>query len=134
MKIALLDPPFRLRTDASRWIARPPQGYDGIQWVVATLIDGLLAAGCELALLGAPGSPTTRLHGRIRTAGNRHAIAAFGLAALRFAPPGDLAQRAAPRRQRERPQVGGSVGVGVAGRGRTARPEYAGVTGTASPG
>ncbi|MEV0005599.1 glycosyltransferase [Micromonospora sp. NPDC050980] len=57
MKIALLNPPFRLPGDSSRWITVPPQRYGGIQWVVATLIDGLLAAGCELALLGAPGSP-----------------------------------------------------------------------------
>ena len=57
MKIALLNPPFRLPADPSRWISVPPQGYGGIQWVVATLLDGLLAAGCELALLGAPGSP-----------------------------------------------------------------------------
>jgi glycosyltransferase involved in cell wall biosynthesis len=59
MKVALLNPPFRLPSDQSRWITVPPQGYGGIQWVVATLIDGLLALGCEVALVGAPGSPAT---------------------------------------------------------------------------
>jgi glycosyltransferase involved in cell wall biosynthesis len=59
MKIAMLNPPFRMPSDPSRWITVPPRGYGGIQWVVATLIDGLLAVGCDVALLGAPGSPAT---------------------------------------------------------------------------
>ncbi len=57
MKIAMVNPPFRLPTDESRWITVPPQGYGGIQWVVAHLVAGLLELGHEVALLGAPGSP-----------------------------------------------------------------------------
>ncbi|WP_258382427.1 glycosyltransferase [Streptomyces sp. NTH33] len=50
-------PPYRYGADPTQWITVPPQGYGGIQWVVATLMDGLLEAGCEILLLGAPGSP-----------------------------------------------------------------------------
>ncbi|MCX5397188.1 glycosyltransferase family 4 protein [Streptomyces sp. NBC_00102] len=56
MKIAMLNPPHRFGQDTTQWITVPPQGYGGIQWVVATLIDGLLHAGCEILLVGAPGS------------------------------------------------------------------------------
>lgn len=38
------------------WQTVPPQGYGGIQWVNANLIDGLLELGHEITLLGAPGS------------------------------------------------------------------------------
>jgi glycosyltransferase involved in cell wall biosynthesis len=57
MKVAMIIPPYRYGADPTQWITVPPQGYGGIQWVVATLMDGLLAAGCEILLLGAPGSP-----------------------------------------------------------------------------
>lgn len=57
MKIAMLVPPFRYGRDPQQWITVPPQGYGGIQWVVANLIDGLLEHGCEVLLAGAPGSP-----------------------------------------------------------------------------
>lgn len=57
MKIAVLNVPFRLPADETRWITVPPQGYGGIQWGVANIMDGLRVAGCELSLLGAPGSP-----------------------------------------------------------------------------
>lgn len=65
MKVALINIPIEapwLGKDA--WITVPPQGYGGIQWVVATLIDGLLELGHEVFLLGAPGSVSTnnRLH------------------------------------------------------------------------
>jgi len=60
MKIAQVNPPFRLPSDPTQWITVPPQGYGGIQWVVATLIDGLLAARCEVVLLGAPGNPSVK--------------------------------------------------------------------------
>ncbi|MEU4586622.1 glycosyltransferase [Kitasatospora aureofaciens] len=56
MRIAMLNPPYRYGQDTTQWITVPPQGYGGIQWVVATLIDGLLDAGCEILLVGAPGS------------------------------------------------------------------------------
>ncbi|WP_409473425.1 glycosyltransferase [Streptomyces sp. HC307] len=50
-------PPYRYGANPTEWITVPPQGYGGIQWVVATLMDGLLEAGCEILLLGAPESP-----------------------------------------------------------------------------
>ncbi|MFE3874106.1 glycosyltransferase [Kitasatospora sp. NPDC059146] len=56
MKIAMLNPPHRYGQDTTQWITIPPQGYGGIQWVVATLIDGLLEAGCQILLVGAPGT------------------------------------------------------------------------------
>src|SRR3954453_338033 len=44
------------------WITVPPQGYGGIQWVVAHLVEGLLDLGHHVFLLGAPGSNSrTRL-------------------------------------------------------------------------
>ncbi|MGH3868276.1 MAG: glycosyltransferase [Pseudonocardiaceae bacterium] len=52
----MLNVPFRLPSDPSRWITVPPQGYGGIQWVVANLVDGLVELGCSVALLGAPGT------------------------------------------------------------------------------
>jgi glycosyltransferase involved in cell wall biosynthesis len=52
--VCLVTPPFR---DADqRPIQVPPQGYGGIQWSLAGLIDGLLSFGVPCALLGAPGS------------------------------------------------------------------------------
>ncbi|CAK7284852.1 glycosyltransferase [Streptomyces misionensis] len=57
MKLAMIIPPYRYGADPTQWITVPPQGYGGIQWVAATLIDGLLEAGCEVLLVGAPGSP-----------------------------------------------------------------------------
>ncbi|MFC4032399.1 glycosyltransferase [Streptomyces polygonati] len=57
MRIAMVNIPLRLPADESRWITVPPQGYGGIQWVVAHLVAGLLELGHEVFLLGAPGSP-----------------------------------------------------------------------------
>ncbi|WP_171110849.1 MULTISPECIES: glycosyltransferase [unclassified Streptomyces] len=57
MKVAMVIPPYRYGANPTEWITVPPQSYGGIQWVVATLMDGLLEAGCEILLLGAPGSP-----------------------------------------------------------------------------
>jgi glycosyltransferase involved in cell wall biosynthesis len=57
VKIAMVNPPFPapwLGKDA--WITVPPQGYGGIQWIVANLIDGLVERGHRVVLLGAPGS------------------------------------------------------------------------------
>lgn len=59
MKIAIINVPFRAPGLAEKtWITVPPQGYGGIQWNVAFLIDGLLEIGHEVYLLGAPGSPS----------------------------------------------------------------------------
>ncbi|GAA2848260.1 glycosyltransferase family 4 protein [Streptosporangium fragile] len=56
MRIAVVNVPLRVPGDPTRWITVPPQGYGGIQWVVSHLVDGLLALGHEVHLLGAPGS------------------------------------------------------------------------------
>ncbi|HEX9774365.1 MAG TPA: glycosyltransferase family 4 protein [Actinomycetota bacterium] len=47
MKIALIAPP---------WIAVPPPGYGGIEWVVALLADGLVDRGHDVTLFAAGGS------------------------------------------------------------------------------
>lgn len=56
MRIAIVNPPYRDPADPRRWITVPPQGYGGIQWVCAHLINGLLELGHDVTLLGAPGS------------------------------------------------------------------------------
>lgn len=81
MKVAMVIPPHRYGADPSQWITVPPQGYGGIQWVVATLMDGLLAAGCEILLLGAPGSPVQEgvtVSAAVETADIHEAIETFG--------------------------------------------------------
>ncbi|MFJ6696945.1 glycosyltransferase family 4 protein [Streptomyces sp. NPDC091272] len=55
LKVALVNIPLRV-PGSDKWITVPPQGYGGIQWVVANLMDGLLELGHEVFLLGAPGS------------------------------------------------------------------------------
>jgi glycosyltransferase involved in cell wall biosynthesis len=60
MRIAMVTIALRLPSDPSQWISVPPQGYAGIHWVVANLIDGLLDLGHEVFLLGAPGSAADR--------------------------------------------------------------------------
>jgi glycosyltransferase involved in cell wall biosynthesis len=57
VKVAMLIPPYRYGLDPAQWISVPPQGYGGIQWVAAAIIDGLLKCGVEVLLIGAPGSP-----------------------------------------------------------------------------
>lgn len=59
LKVALVNIPLRV-PGSDEWISVPPQGYGGIQWVVANLMDGLLDLGHEVFLLGAPGSPAGR--------------------------------------------------------------------------
>lgn len=59
LRIALINIPFRLPSDERQWITVPPQGYGGIQWIVANTMNGLLELGHEIFLLGAPGSPVT---------------------------------------------------------------------------
>jgi hypothetical protein len=53
----MLIPPYRYGLNPAQWISVPPQGYGGIQWVAAAIIDGLLKCGVEVLLIGAPGSP-----------------------------------------------------------------------------
>ena len=52
MRIAQLCPP---------WLAVPPKGYGGIEWVVALLADGLAEAGHEVTLF-ATGDSETKAH------------------------------------------------------------------------
>ncbi len=50
---------MRILQVAPPWFAVPPEGYGGIEAVVANLTDGLVAAGHEVTLLAAGGSRTT---------------------------------------------------------------------------
>jgi glycosyltransferase involved in cell wall biosynthesis len=50
MRILQLAPP---------WLAVPPAGYGGTEWVVSALADGLVAAGHDVTLLASGGSRTT---------------------------------------------------------------------------
>lgn len=52
MRIAEICPP---------WLAVPPQGYGGIEWVVALLADGLAEAGHDVTLF-ATGDSRTKAH------------------------------------------------------------------------
>ena len=52
MRIAQICPP---------WLAVPPKGYGGIEWVVALLADGLVEAGHDVTLF-ATGDSVTRAH------------------------------------------------------------------------
>jgi glycosyltransferase involved in cell wall biosynthesis len=57
MRIALVNPLFPAAAKyRERWITVPPQGYGGIQWVVATVMYALLDRDHEVTLYGAPGS------------------------------------------------------------------------------
>lgn len=56
MRVALVTMALRVPTDPSQWITVPPQGYAGIHWIVANHMDGLLALGHEVFVLGAPGT------------------------------------------------------------------------------
>jgi glycosyltransferase involved in cell wall biosynthesis len=49
MRIAVIAPP---------WYPVPPNGYGGIEWVVALLADGLTERGHEVTLFAPPGSKT----------------------------------------------------------------------------
>jgi Glycosyl transferases group 1 len=60
MHVAVVNVPLRVPGEPHTWITVPPQGYGGIQWAVAQLIDGLLDLGHQVSLLGAPGSPDGR--------------------------------------------------------------------------
>jgi len=56
LRVAVINPPFPSPTRPGQWITVPPEGYGGVQWVAANLLDGLLALGHEVFLLGAPAS------------------------------------------------------------------------------
>ena len=50
MRIAQVAPP---------WLAVPPRGYGGVEWVVALLTDGLVERGHEVTLFATGDSETT---------------------------------------------------------------------------
>jgi glycosyltransferase involved in cell wall biosynthesis len=78
MKVALINIPIEAPwLGKGAWITVPPQGYGGIQWVVATLIDGLLDLGHEVFLLGAPGSVTANDAFRVVDAGSAEAMSSW---------------------------------------------------------
>jgi glycosyltransferase involved in cell wall biosynthesis len=56
MRVAMVTVPLRIPTNPTRWITVPPQGYSGVHWFVAHLVDGILRLGHQVFLLGAPGS------------------------------------------------------------------------------
>src|SRR5262245_50720612 len=76
MRIAMVNWPYRLGEGRDEWVTVPPQGYGGVQWIIANLIDGLLALGHEVHLLGAPGSPG-RPHLHVVDAGTADTMAAW---------------------------------------------------------
>src|SRR5437764_1109136 len=51
-------PPVRIAQVAPPWIAVPPKGYGGIEWVVALLADGLADAGHDVTLFATGDSRT----------------------------------------------------------------------------
>lgn len=51
--------PMRIAMIAPPWFTVPPQGYGGVENVCADLVDGLVARGHEVSLIGA-GQPGTR--------------------------------------------------------------------------
>jgi glycosyltransferase involved in cell wall biosynthesis len=66
MRIAQVCPP---------WLAVPPKGYGGIEWVVALLADGLAEAGHDVTLFATGDSETTaRLEYVYEQAPGSHAI------------------------------------------------------------
>ncbi|TDC67349.1 glycosyltransferase [Micromonospora sp. KC207] len=77
LRIAMVNIPFRLPSDERQWITVPPQGYGGIQWIVANKIKGLLELGHEVFLLGAPGSPRTHPRLTVVPAGEPEDIRAW---------------------------------------------------------
>lgn len=50
---------MRILQIAPPWFAVPPSGYGGIEWIVSSLADGLVAAGHDVTLHAAGGSRTT---------------------------------------------------------------------------
>lgn len=77
LRIALVNVPLRSHADHDRWIAVPPEGYGGIQWVVAHIMHGLLELGHQVFLLGAPGSPVTHRRMTVVPAGEPDEISAW---------------------------------------------------------
>ena len=51
-------PVMRIAQIAPPWIAVPPPGYGGIEWIVSMLADGLAARGHDVTLFASGGSAT----------------------------------------------------------------------------
>jgi glycosyltransferase involved in cell wall biosynthesis len=77
LNVAVINIPLPVPHDPTRWITVPPPGYGGIQWVVAHLVDGLVALGHTVYLLGAPESVSTSKRLQIIPAGHPDDIYAW---------------------------------------------------------
>ncbi len=75
LRVAIVKTPHRRPSSPSEWITVPPHGYGGIEWALASLIDGLLAAGHSVSLLGAPGSPMSHPRLQVIDVGDQAEIA-----------------------------------------------------------
>ena len=51
--------PVRIAQVCPPWLAVPPKGYGGIEWVVSLLTEGLVAAGHDVTLFASGDSSTT---------------------------------------------------------------------------
>ena len=78
--ICMIAPPFH---DGKAWVRVPPQDYGGVQWMMASLIDGYLAHGYKVVILGAPGSLWDHPHVDVVDAGCESSIQSW----LRTAQP-----------------------------------------------
>ena len=57
MNVLIIVPPIlKNENDRDSWLTVPPLGYGGIENVVFALINGLVALGCNVTLIGAPAS------------------------------------------------------------------------------
>lgn len=57
MKVLIIIPPIlKNDNDNESWLTVPPLGYGGIENVVYALINGLIAHGCNVTLIGTPAS------------------------------------------------------------------------------
>jgi hypothetical protein len=74
MRVAVVTVPLRIPTDPTLWITVPPQGYSGVHWVVAHLVEGILRLGHQVFLLGAPGSPVSHPGLTVVNVGEIHEI------------------------------------------------------------
>src|SRR5438270_2725825 len=50
---------MRIAEVAPPWLAVPPSGYGGLEWVVSLLTDGLVARGHDVTLFATGDSSTT---------------------------------------------------------------------------
>src|SRR5439155_6266692 len=56
--VGTIDVPMRIAEVAPPWLAVPPKGYGGTEWVVALLADGLVEHGHQVTLFATGDSRT----------------------------------------------------------------------------